>query len=155
LCLEHIAQNYAAPWRADLRTKSNIAHIDRHTLLKPDVFMNNSGISVGSYAKLHKITPDHIIVAHDDLDLSIGQWKLSYGKGPPLHGGINSIEMHLKTKLFWRLRIGVEDRNPDMRIPGSDYVLQDFTDTQRLTVSTEFDRMFQALASQFGDKWKF
>jgi peptidyl-tRNA hydrolase len=75
----------------------------------------------------------------------VGQWKLSLGKGPPLHGGLLSIEEHLKTKEFWRLRIGVDGRDPENRVPGIEYVLQNFVGDELARISREFPAMNEAL----------
>ncbi len=69
-------------------------------------------------------------VVHDDLDLRLGEFKVQFGVGPKLHYGIQSIEEKLGTKDFWRVRIGVDNRQSDNRINGETYVLQDFEKTE-------------------------
>lgn len=94
---------------------------------KSDTFMNDSGSFVKSlYTKYHILNTDLYII-HDDLDLPLGTWKISWAKGPKDHGGVNDIEQKLGSKDFWRIRVGVDSRNPESRVPGEDYVLQDFT----------------------------
>lgn len=85
--------------------------------------MNESGKAVKSLMKFFKISPEDIIVIHDDLDLGLGNYKLQKGKGPKVHNGILSIENSLGTKDFWRLRLGIENRQ-NKKIPGERYVLE-------------------------------
>ncbi|HRN71267.1 MAG TPA: aminoacyl-tRNA hydrolase, partial [Candidatus Woesebacteria bacterium] len=72
----------------------------------------------------YSLSPNEVYVAHDDLDIKLGEWKISLGKGPKLHNGITSIETVWKTKEFWRIRIGIENRTEP--IAGESYVLQNF-----------------------------
>ena len=98
---------------------------------KTDCFMNESGEFVKKLVEQYRINPSDLWVIHDDLDIPLGSYKIQKGKGPKLHNGINSIERLLGTDDFWRVRIGVDDRGPDNRIPGEEYVLQDFSDVEK------------------------
>ncbi|MCL5004013.1 MAG: aminoacyl-tRNA hydrolase [Patescibacteria group bacterium] len=103
-------------------------------LLKPQTFMNESGFSVQYAKKNHpELNNSDVLVIHDDLDISLGSYKLQFGKGPKLHNGVLSVERELSTKDFWRLRVGVEGRikNSEIRIKGEDYVLANFTRKER------------------------
>jgi PTH1 family peptidyl-tRNA hydrolase len=95
-------------------------------LAKPTTYMNYSGIAVLSLANYYKILIPDIWVIHDDLDINLGQYKIQKGVGPKLHNGIQSIEEQLKTKDFWRVRVGIDNRPDDNRILGEEYVLEDF-----------------------------
>ena len=75
-------------------------------LLKPTTFMNRSGQAVGALAKFYQITPEEILVAHDEMDLPAGGVKMKTG-GAAGSNGIKDIVSHLGTKEFWRLRIGI------------------------------------------------
>lgn len=75
---------------------------------KPQTFMNKSGSAVLALAKFHKIKPENILVIHDDIDILWGNSKLSYGRSSAGHKGVESIIKALKTKNFWRLRIGIQ-----------------------------------------------
>ncbi len=90
-------------------------------LLKPQTFMNVSGRAVGALAQFYKIAPQHILVAHDELDLPPGSAKLKLGGGHGGHNGLKDIIAHLGTRDFWRLRIGIG--HPGERADVSDYVL--------------------------------
>lgn len=105
-------------------------------LTKPQLFMNNSGKVVLDLVKRYKINPADILVIHDDLDLRLGEFKLQLARGPKVHNGLNSIEQSLGTGDFWRLRIGIDNRDPQNRTVGEEYVLQSFTETERATLAT-------------------
>jgi len=94
-------------------------------LLKPETYMNNSGQSVAKAASFYKIEPDHVIVFHDELDLAVGDVRVKQGGGNAGHNGLKSMQSHLGTPDFWRVRIGIS--HPGERGDVSNYVLSDFS----------------------------
>ena len=87
-------------------------HASRFTLhdsrlLKSDTFMNESGAYVKKAMKKYSVKPDEAIVAHDESDLPLGTFKLSFDRSSAGHKGVQSIIDALGTKEFWRLRIGI------------------------------------------------
>ena len=76
-------------------------------LLQPQTFMNLSGKSVAALARFYKITPEQILVVHDELDVLPGQAKLKFGGGHAGHNGLRDIHAQLGTADYWRLRLGV------------------------------------------------
>lgn len=76
-------------------------------LLEPQTFMNRSGQSVGALARFFKITPDEILVAHDELDLAPGIARLKKGGSSGGHNGLKDITAALGTQDYWRLRLGI------------------------------------------------
>ena len=116
-------------------------------LAKPQTFMNDSGRAVQMIASFYKIAPLDIWIIHDDLDIRLGEYKVEKGHGPKLHYGINSIEKALGSESFWRVRIGVDNRQPDSRIPGEDYVLQPFTDDEFITINKIIDTVTSELVN--------
>lgn len=82
-------------------------------LLFPTTFMNESGRAVGALCTFFKITPEEILVLHDDLDLAPGQLKFKFGGGLAGHNGLKSITAHLGgSQNYYRLRIGI-GKGPD------------------------------------------
>ena len=75
-------------------------------LLKPSTYMNRSGDAVVALALYYKITPDEILVVHDELDLPPGCMKIKQGGGNAGHNGLKDISAKLSTPNFWRLRLG-------------------------------------------------
>ena len=76
-------------------------------LLQPQTFMNGSGKSVAALAKFFKISPEEILVVHDELDIVPGQAKLRIGGSHAGHNGLRDIHAQLGTDQYWRLRIGI------------------------------------------------
>ena len=76
-------------------------------LLKPQIFMNVSGRSVGALVQFYKVAPAEMLVVHDELDLPPGVARLKLGGGHGGHNGLKDIIAHLGTRDFWRLRIGI------------------------------------------------
>jgi PTH1 family peptidyl-tRNA hydrolase len=76
-------------------------------LLKPETFMNRSGQSVGKVARYYKLLPEEILVVHDELDFNIGVIKLKKEGGHAGHNGLRDIIVHLGSRDFYRLRIGI------------------------------------------------
>src|SRR3990167_5845567 len=89
-------------------------------LAKPLTFMNNSGITISKLIRNLKLEIRNLVIIHDDLDIPLGKFHIQFGVGPQLHNGLESIEQHLKTKDFWRVRIGVDNRQPKYLSHGRD-----------------------------------
>lgn len=93
-------------------------------LLEPQTFMNRSGQSVGAIARFYKITPDEVLVVHDELDLPPGAAKLKKGGSSGGHNGLKDITAALGTQDYWRLRIGIgHPRELKLQQPVVDFVL--------------------------------
>lgn len=96
-------------------------------LAKPRTFMNRSGFTANKILASQQLPLTDLIVVHDDLDIRLGEFKIQQGKGPKVHNGLSSIESSLRYKDFWRVRIGIDNRDATKRTPGEPYVLQNFT----------------------------
>lgn len=93
-------------------------------LLEPQTYMNRSGQSVGALARFYKITPDDILVVHDELDLPPGSAKIKKGGSSGGHNGLKDITAALGTPDYWRLRIGIgHPRSMNLQQQVVDYVL--------------------------------
>lgn len=96
---------------------------DKLTVLRPNTFMNKSGKSVAPTARFFKVRPKDIFVIHDDADIILGKAKLSFGRSSAGHKGVESVMRALKTKDFWRFRIGIGGKRD---IPAEKLVLRKF-----------------------------
>ena len=76
-------------------------------LLQPQTFMNQSGKSVAALANFFKISPQEILVAHDELDIAPGEAKLKLGGSHAGHNGLRDIHAQLGSDQYWRLRLGI------------------------------------------------
>lgn len=119
---------------------------EKNILAKPQTFMNRSGEAVSKIKNFYKIEKENLYVVHDDLDIRLGDFKIQKGVGPKLHNGILSIEESLKTKDFYRIRIGVDNRT-DVKIPGQEYVLDRFTKEENQQLLQVFNGIASALNS--------
>jgi PTH1 family peptidyl-tRNA hydrolase len=90
-------------------------------LLQPLTFMNRSGMSVAAAARYFDVSPEQILVVHDELDLPSGQIRLKQGGGHAGHNGLRDIMSALGSRDFWRLRVGID--RPLVGGPVVDYVL--------------------------------
>ena len=119
-------------------------------LAKPLTFMNNSGITISKLIRNLKLEIRNLIVVHDDLDIPLGKFHIQFGVGPQLHNGLESIEQHLKTKDFYRVRIGIDARLLDKKISGEVYTLQNFSPEEKKFLETEiFPKIFSQLKLNF------
>ena len=97
-------------------------------LLKPQTFMNDSGLSVGQTAKFYKILPNHILALHDELDIPAGTVKVKQGGGHAGHNGLRSLDSHLGQQDYWRVRLGIG--HPGGKAEVHNYVLGDFAKSE-------------------------
>ena len=89
-------------------------------LLKPTTYMNRSGLSIRQLSEFYKIAADDILVAHDELDLTVGTVRLKHGGGHGGHNGLRDTIAHIG-ETFWRLRLGIG--HPGSKTDVIDYVL--------------------------------
>jgi len=93
-------------------------------LLKPGKYMNLSGEVVRDFANFFKIETENILVICDDLDTKVGDYRLRYKGSSGGHNGLKNIELHLSTKNYKRIKVGISnDKMKDTK----DYVLGKFT----------------------------
>ncbi len=74
-------------------------------------FMNESGLAVRAALTARKLRPEALLVAHDDSDIPLGEFKFAFGRGAAGHRGVASVIAALGTNQFWRLRIGVRSQS--------------------------------------------
>jgi PTH1 family peptidyl-tRNA hydrolase len=101
----------------------------RVVLAKPATYMNISGGPVAGLAQFYKVAPTDVVVVHDELDLPLGTIKLKRGGGEGGHNGLRDISKALGTRDYVRARVGIG--RPPGRMDPADYVLRDFSPTER------------------------
>ncbi|HVV66552.1 MAG TPA: aminoacyl-tRNA hydrolase [Candidatus Saccharimonadales bacterium] len=102
---------------------------NRVIAVKPTTFMNLSGEAIRAVIDFYKINPEHIIVAHDELDINFGQIRLRVGGSDAGHNGIKSVTQHIGEG-YGRIRIGVGPKQPP-QIDSTDFVLQKFSNEEQ------------------------
>jgi peptidyl-tRNA hydrolase, PTH1 family len=125
--VELLASRHGATLRAEKGVAARVGVVTfagrRVALAIPTTYMNESGVAVRGLARRYGITdPATIVVVHDELDLPPGTVRLKAGGGLAGHNGLRSIESHLHTNDFLRVRIGVG--KPPSAAQGATHVLK-------------------------------
>ena len=131
-----VVDHLADVWRFDSWKKDGDAHVTSGTvggvkvrLVKPQTFMNLSGEALRHYARrpFWSAATDLLVVV-DEVALSVGRYRFRPKGSAGGHNGLKSVEAHLHTQDYGRLRIGVGPADDDLRRVGvlSDYVLSAF-----------------------------
>jgi len=107
--------------------------------------MNESGGPAAKLLAYYRLTPDHMIVVHDELDIEPGQLRVKFGGGDNGHNGLKSLRKSLGTGDFYRVRLGI-GRPPGRQAP-ADFVLTSFPAAQRVGLAIEVDRAADAVES--------
>lgn len=117
----------------------------RLVLAKPSTYMNLSGGPVAKLAKFFGVDPENLIVVHDEVDIPFEQIKLKRGGGEGGHNGLRDISKAVGTKDYLRVRVGVG--RPPGRMETADWVLRDFSKTERAALPLHVDRAADAVES--------
>ncbi len=122
--VDAVARRHGGQFRPEARFSAEVARvrIEGHDLwlLKPQSYMNRSGLPVRQFLQFYKLAPGQMLVAHDELDLPPGSVRLKQGGGHGGHNGLRDLFAHVGRD-FWRLRIGIG--HPGQRGEVVDYVL--------------------------------
>lgn len=118
-------------------------------IVTPDLgtYMNESGPAIAVVANFFKISPEHIIIVHDDTDLPLGALRVSKDSAAAGHRGVESIISALGTKNFIRLRLGIESRINKSIPPTEDFVLQKFSADEQKEVNDMIRRAEGAITA--------
>ncbi|WBL18878.1 aminoacyl-tRNA hydrolase [Citricoccus sp. NR2] len=118
-------------------------------LAKPASYMNLSGKPVSALVRFFSLTPEHLIVVHDELDIDFDTIRLKRGGGEGGHNGLKSISQSLGTRDYVRVRAGIG--RPPGRMDVADYVLRPFGTTERKELPLHLDRCADAVESLIED----
>lgn len=125
--------------------KSLVKKEDGVLFIEPQTFMNRSGEAAAEAINFYKLDLNDVYVVHDDLDLTFGEYKVQKGVGPKGHNGVLSVEEHLGTGDFWRVRVGVDSREGTVRTSGEEYVLESFSDTEKKILDGVIDKVIEEI----------
>ncbi len=114
-------------------------------LARPQTFMNESGRAAAELLRNSYLTPEHLIVVHDELDLPLGAVRVKTGGGHGGHNGLRSLIEQLGTGEFVRVRIGIG--RPDPGRDAADYVLAPFLPEERGTAEDAVRKAADAVAA--------
>jgi PTH1 family peptidyl-tRNA hydrolase len=128
LLVEKLAAKWKCDWANEKKFRARIAKAERNgrkiLLCEPQTFMNLSGETVGALKDFYRLPLNQILVAVDDADLPFGEIRLRKSGSSGGHHGLESIEQHLASREFARLRIGIGRKDSSREI--TNYVLGKF-----------------------------
>ena len=111
MLVDSLAATWKVGWRSERKFFAMVAEAvvggRRVLLCKPQTFMNASGEAVGPLVRFHRIEPDRVLVVVDDADLTLGVVRLRPEGSPGGHHGLESVEQHLGTRGYPRLKLGI------------------------------------------------
>ena len=134
--VEALAAAEGLKWKSDSRFEARIARWDvrpgvTRLLVMPQTYMNESGRALRALLDFHKVAPDALIVAYDDLTIDLGRVKVSVSGSAGGHNGVASLLEHLGDG-FIRYRLGIGASRPaGMDI--KDFVLGKFSSEEQTT----------------------
>jgi peptidyl-tRNA hydrolase, PTH1 family len=128
--VELLAERWrASGWTAEKKFQAAVARVERNgcavILARPQTYMNASGEAVGALVGFYRLPRTRLLVAVDDADLPLGGIRMRASGSSGGHHGLESIEQHLGSREFARLRIGI-GRTADGRREITDHVLAPF-----------------------------
>src|SRR5947208_6679876 len=141
--VERLAKRWQASWGMDEKFNSRLAnaeHAGRKVLLcEPETYMNRSGAAVGKLAEYFRVPPGKLLVVVDDADLPLGEIRLRPQGSSGGHHGLESIEQHLGSRQYARLRIGI-GREKSAAREITRHVLGRFSASETAVMEMVFDR---------------
>ena len=156
MAVEYFAKSAKlSEWKEDKKAKAlvsrGIVGKTLTALVLPNTFMNKSGAAVAKFVKSPKAA-ERMAVVYDDLDLPLGEMKISFNRGSGGNKGVESLMKVLKTKKFTRVRVGVSPSTAGgaLRKPVGDkvvvnYILTKFKAHELEVLKTVFKRVARAL----------
>jgi PTH1 family peptidyl-tRNA hydrolase len=139
--VERLADRWAANWTYEKKFNSRIARARRGerqaVLCEPQTYMNSSGEAVAAVASFYQAAVPQMLIVVDDADLPVGEIRLRPGGSSGGHHGLESIEQHLGTRDYARLRIGIGRQAGARQITG--YVLGRFDSTEAALIDKVLD----------------
>lgn len=136
ICLDRIVEEQGFSWLTKFhgRWADGQLFAERCMFLKPQTYMNNSGLAVSTVVSFYKMAVRDVVVLHDDLDVASGRVKSRTTGGDGGHNGVRSIIEHLHSREFHRIKLGVAQENKQMS--GQSWVLANFSDEQLAVLRT-------------------
>ncbi|SDI84885.1 aminoacyl-tRNA hydrolase [Nonomuraea jiangxiensis] len=144
MVLDELAGRAGGRFKAH-KSRAEVCETREAILAKPLTYMNLSGGPVKALSDFYKITPDRLIVVHDELDIPYGALRAKLGGGDNGHNGLKSITKVLGTRDYLRIRFGIG--RPPGRMDPAAYVLRDFATMERKDLPFLVDRAADVVES--------
>jgi PTH1 family peptidyl-tRNA hydrolase len=152
LVVETLAGRWKSDWTNERKFASRVAkggYDGKKVLLcEPQTFMNLSGEAVGGLMNFYQLPLMQLVVVVDDADLPLGEIRLRPGGSSGGHHGLESIEQHLATREFARLRIGIGRKDGARQI--TNYVLGKFEKTENEVLEKVLERAVSQIECWLG-----
>lgn len=134
LVVEELAGKWGASWadNASMQSRLAMARVGERKiwLSQPQTYMNESGVAVQAVMSYYRVPLANVMIVVDDADLPIGEIRLRGSGGTGGHHGLESVEKHLGSRQYARLRVGIGRQQQDVReITG--HVLGQFSASER------------------------
>ncbi|HVV00413.1 MAG TPA: aminoacyl-tRNA hydrolase [Verrucomicrobiae bacterium] len=146
LVLETLGKRWDARWNFERKFDALLARVQRGErqvlLCEPQTYMNLSGEAAGAVVRFYNVSLSRVLVVSDDADLPLGRIRLRPSGSSGGHHGLDSIEQHLATREYARLRVGIGRRDAGRQIIG--HVLGRFDSTE----TALFDKVLKIAADQ-------
>lgn len=146
--VELLGGRYQIPLtRASLKARWGQGQVDGTpvVLAQPTTYMNLSGQAVARLLQYFRLSPQQLVVIHDDLDVPFGRLKLVRGGGAGGHRGVKSIQEHLASTDFYRVKLGL-GRPPALMNPEA-FVLAPFALEEQEAVVGMVERASRAVVT--------
>lgn len=145
--VDALARKYQGHFRAHAKYHGEVCRIEiagqEITLLKPQTYMNRSGLSVRALCDYLKIPSHHVLAAYDEMDLPLGTARFKFGGGAGGHNGVRDLVTHLGAE-FWRMRLGIG--HPGNKSEVIDYVLRRAPAAEEALIHDSITRAMEAVA---------
>jgi PTH1 family peptidyl-tRNA hydrolase len=109
-------------------------------LIKPQTFMNLSGSAVQDIMSFYKLSPNDILIIHDDKDIALGEYRSAADSSSAGHNGVQNIIDQIGTQKFKRIRIGI---GTETDLPSEVFVLQKFSDEEKEKIEKVLDEVLE------------
>jgi PTH1 family peptidyl-tRNA hydrolase len=143
MVVERLGRLWRASWKMETKFRARVARVTlgqkKILLCLPQTYMNASGEAVGAVSGFFRVALDHSMVVVDDADLALGEIRLRPKGSSGGHHGLESVENHLGSKDYARLRVGIgRGSSQERQIAG--YVLSPFRGEDEDLVEQVLDR---------------
>jgi peptidyl-tRNA hydrolase, PTH1 family len=148
--LDYWAEFLKLSWKLESKHEVQVAKLKSIILIKPQTYMNDSGRAVRKVIDYNRLGKEDLILIYDDLDVAFGEYKISMGKSPRTHNGVNSVVECLSGEDFLHVRIGsggewFEEYKKKMNSVADDYILKDFSKKEEKELAQIFEKVLKSI----------
>ncbi len=143
--LRYFAEEMGIEFKKDSQINAELAFVEHKgkllAFLLPDEYMNNSGLAVKKFLDNFDLPSNRILLLYDELNIDFPNFKFSFGKSDGGHKGVLSVINQIKSRDFYRLRIGI---GPQKGSDRAAFVLKKFNFLERVKITALFEQLEKA-----------